>query len=106
MIECFPGIKEPIETVVPVDLNKTQRRMYDEISDTLRTLDQAGEPLHSPNVLSLLNRLRQISVATPKVTGDYFDDIKERRVFEVELEEPEFQARRYDGDYRGSRVGR
>jgi SNF2 family DNA or RNA helicase len=88
MIECFPDIKEPIETIIPVDLNKTQQKMYDEIATYLQTLDQQGEPLHSPTVLSMLNRLRQISVATPEVKGDYYDPKLERRVFDVELVEP------------------
>jgi hypothetical protein len=88
MIECFPDIEKPIETIVPVELNKTQRQMYDQMLTQLRLLDQKGEPLHSPTVLSMLQRLRQIAVATPEVTGDYFDIKLERRVFEVRLVEP------------------
>jgi hypothetical protein len=88
MLECFPNIPEPIETVVPVDLNATQRKMYDEILKYLQTLDQQGEPLQSPNVLSMLNRLRQISVATPKVIRDEFDWKMGRRVIQVKLEDP------------------
>lgn len=88
MLECFPDITEPIETVIPVDLNKTQRKMYNDIMDELYTLDQAGTPLHSPNVLSMLNRLRQIAVATPEVTGEHYDPIAERTVLEVRLIEP------------------
>lgn len=88
MLECFPNIKEPIETVTPVSLNRIQRQMYDGIADTLRTLDQQGFPLHSPNVLSMLNRLRQISVATPQVTAEYYDPKLERRMVEVKLVEP------------------
>jgi hypothetical protein len=88
MIECFPDITEPIETVVPVELNRIQRKMYDELLKDLHTLDQMGEPLHSPNVLSMLNRLRQICVATPEVTGDHYDPKLERRVIEVKLTEP------------------
>jgi hypothetical protein len=88
MLECFPDIPEPIETVVPVSLNPTQKKMYDQIQMDLWTLDQKGEPLHSPNVLSLLNRLRQISVATPDVKSDEWSDKYERRIIEVELIEP------------------
>jgi len=29
MLECFPNIPEPIETVVPVNLNAVQQKMYD-----------------------------------------------------------------------------
>lgn len=88
MLECFPNIKEPIETVIPVELSKAQRRMYDDIKEELLTLDALGVPLHSPNVLSALNRLRQISIATPEVTSDEYDPIQERRVIKVKLTEP------------------
>lgn len=88
MVECFPDIQEPIETVIPVGLNTIQRKMYDEIKWELLTLDQKGEPLHSPNVLSALNRLRQIAVATPDVISDVYDPIEDRRVIKVKLREP------------------
>jgi hypothetical protein len=88
MLECFPDISEPIETVVPVQLNPTQRRMYEDIRDELYTLDQQGVPLHSANVLSALNRLRQIAVATPEVKDDYYDWKQERRIISVTLKEP------------------
>jgi hypothetical protein len=88
MIECFPNIKEPIETVIPVDLNSTQQKMYDEILEFLQTLDAQGVPLQSPNVLSMLNRLRQIAVATPKVIRDEYDFKLDRRVIQVQLEDP------------------
>lgn len=88
MADVFPDIAEPIETVVPVDLNPTQKRMYDEIKDDLYTLDQLGTPLHSANVLSMLNRLRQICVATPEVLDDYYDYNEERRIIKVKLKEP------------------
>lgn len=88
MLECFPDIQEPLETIVPVDLNETQQRMYDEIKEELMTYDLQGVPLHSPNVLSALNRLRQITVATPEVTDDYYDEQEERRIIKVKLTEP------------------
>lgn len=88
MLECFPDIGEPIETVVPVDLNPTQAKMYKEIRDELSTMDAMGVPLHSPNVLSMLNRLRQICVATPEVTEEYYDFKQERRIVKVRLTEP------------------
>jgi SNF2-related domain/Helicase conserved C-terminal domain len=88
MLECFPDISEPIETVVPVSLNPIQRKMYEDIRDELSTLDQQGVPLHSANVLSALNRLRQIAVATPEVKDDYYDVLKERRIISVTLKEP------------------
>jgi SNF2 family DNA or RNA helicase len=88
MLECFPHITEPIETVVEVELSSAQRRMYEGIVKYLSTLDAEGEPLHSPTVLSALMRLRQIAVATPKVLRDEWDERQERRVIEVELKEP------------------
>jgi hypothetical protein len=86
--EVFPNLPEPIYTPHLVELNPTQRKMYDDIKETLRTLDQQGEPIHSPNVLSMLNRLRQICVATPELVEDYYDEQLERRVQKVKLVEP------------------
>jgi SNF2 family DNA or RNA helicase len=86
--EVFKNLKDPIHTEIPVDLNPTQKRMYDDIVNDLYTLDKNGEPLHSPNVLSQLNRLRQISVATPEITQDYFDERQQRRIVKVRLTEP------------------
>ena len=88
MLECFPDIKEPIETITPVELNGKQRIMYEEMLEHLATMDAKGEPLHSPNVLSMLNRLRQICVATPEVLEDYYDENEDRRIIKVRLVEP------------------
>lgn len=88
MLECFPDITEPIETVVPVDLSPVQRAMYKGIEEELWALDQQGTPLHSPTVLSALNRLRQISDATPEVIGDEWNEKLERREIRVKLTEP------------------
>jgi hypothetical protein len=88
MIECFPDIKEPIETVIPVELNPTQRKMYDNILQDLWTMDSKGVPLHSPNVLSALSRLRQVAVATPEVIKDEFDWKEGKRIIKVKLNDP------------------
>jgi hypothetical protein len=88
MLECFPNIKEPIETTVQVELNPVQQKMYNQIKEDLWTMDQAGTPLHSPNVLSMLNRLRQIGVATPEVMGEQFNPATERKELIVKLREP------------------
>lgn len=88
MREVHKDIEEPIFTARDVDLNATQRKMYNEIRTLLYTLDQAGEPIHSPNVLSQLNRLRQICVATPEKIGEHYDAKLERRVQEIRLIEP------------------
>lgn len=84
-----PDIARPIETPIEVELNVTQRRMYDEIKKNLRALDQKGLPITSPNVLSQLNRLRQICVATPEKYGeDYYDPKQERVIQQIRLVEP------------------
>lgn len=95
MIECFPDISEPIETVVPVSLSPAQAKMYESIKKDLMAMDAQGVPLHSPTVLSALTRLRQICVATPKVIKDEPNTwVPEdhpnfgKRVIEVELTEP------------------
>ena len=88
MQEVHTDIAEPIFHSIEVALNPTQRRMYNEILKTLRTLDQEGYPIHSPNVLSQLGRLRQISVATPEYVDSYYDPKQERRVQVVKLVEP------------------
>lgn len=86
--EVRPDIAEPIISTITVDLNPTQKKMYQEIQDYLYTLDQNGTPIVSPNVLSQLNRLRQISVATPEKIDEYYDEKQERRVQKIRLVEP------------------
>jgi SNF2 family DNA or RNA helicase len=84
----MPHIKRPVFMRYDVDLNPTQRRMYDEIKRELKALDAKGEPFASPNVLAALTRLRQICVATPEVVSDYFDEKKDRRILRIKLTEP------------------
>jgi SNF2 family DNA or RNA helicase len=88
MREVHPDIPEPIENSYDVNLNITQRKMYDEIKAVLQTLDQQGQILSSPNVLSQLNRLRQISVATPKVNNAGYSAKANRFVHDITLVEP------------------
>jgi len=88
MIECFPHITAPIETVIPVDLSPRQRKMYNDLVEELWTLDAQGVPLHSPNVLSLLNRLRQVSDATVEVKSDEWNEKLERREIKVTMTDP------------------
>lgn len=87
MAEVHESIAKPIEMVREVELNSVQRRMYNEIRATLQTMDEAGEPLMSPNVLSMLNRLRQICVATPKVLNFDWSSKQNRMVYDIELTE-------------------
>src|SRR4029079_8160874 len=88
LTEVMPHIKEPIKMRRDVELSDIQRRMYKEIKSELKALDAKGEPFHSPNVLSALQRLRQICVATPEVVSDEYDPINERRVIRIKLVEP------------------
>jgi len=88
MAEVHSNIAEPIVVSHEVELNATQRRMYNEIKSVLQTLDQAGETLTSPNVLSQLNRLRQICVATPQVNSHEYSAKQNRMVYDIELAEP------------------
>lgn len=88
LTEVMPAIKEPLFQRHEIDLNPTQRKMYNEIKTELRTLDENGAEINSPNVLSLLQRLRQITVATPKIVEDRYDPKLERRVQRVRLVEP------------------
>lgn len=86
--ECFPNLTEPVFEDIEVDLNPIQRRMYNEIRAYLRMLDEKKEPIHSPNVLSQLQRMRQIAVATPEVISDEFDPKAGRRVTKIRLIDP------------------
>jgi len=88
MTEVHKGIAEPIPRVIEVDLNPTQRRMYNEIKSVLQTLDAHGESLTSPTVLSQLTRLRQIAVATPKVVDKQFSQKQQRQVTNIKLTDP------------------
>lgn len=88
MAEVHSSIDKPIPMVIDVELNPTQRKMYNEIKNDLKTMDQNGLPIHSPNVLSALNRMRQICVATPEKIDDYYDEKLERRVQTIRLTEP------------------
>src|SRR5262249_30809034 len=86
--EIFEDLPDTYETVIRVALNATQRRMYDEIKKELETLDHQGELLTSPNVLSQLSRLRQISVATPEVLSREYEAKSDRMVTRIRLIEP------------------
>ncbi len=86
--EVMPWIKKSIFVKYDVDLNPIQRKMYDEIKAELRTYDKNNLPIHSPNVLSALMRLRQVTVATPEVEEDYYDERLDKRVQKIRLREP------------------
>jgi len=86
--DVFPNLPEPIFSPIEVELNATQLSMYEAIRDELYALDQQGLPILAPNVLSALQRLRQICVATPEVVRDYYDPEEGRRRQEIKLVEP------------------
>lgn len=86
--EVMPHIKEPLHVTREVELNPIQRKMYDEIKTQLYALDKQGVPIYAANVLSLLQRLRAICVATPEVVSDEYDPKQDRRVQKVKLTEP------------------
>ena len=86
--DIFPDLPPKIRYQYTVELNSTQRRMYNEIRAELQTMDEAGVPFFSPNVLSALSRLRQITSATPRVRGKYWDANREAWSYDIELTEP------------------
>lgn len=86
--EVMPHLKKPLFQPVTVELNAIQRRMYNALKMELEAEDQKGTPLYAANVLSMLQRLRQICVGTPEVTEDYYDPVLDRRVQKIKLVEP------------------
>jgi SNF2 family DNA or RNA helicase len=62
--------------------------MYNDLKAELKALDQKGAALYSANVLSVLQRLRQICVGTPEIISDVYDPIQDRRVQKIRLVEP------------------
>ena len=87
-LEVFKELTEPVYEDIHVDLSEVQYRMYLEIKKELQTLDEQGYSITSPNVLSQLNRLRQISVATPEVVDEFYDKKEQRKVLKIKLTEP------------------
>lgn len=88
MQEVHKDIAEPIYHSIAVDLSPPQRRMYNEIKKELRALDEQGYRIDSPNVVSQLQRMRQITVATPELVDSYYDEKLDRLVQEIRLTEP------------------
>jgi hypothetical protein len=83
-----PDIEQAVYMPLEIELNPAQRKMYNEIKSELQTLDKNGVALYSANVLSLLQRLRQICVGTPEIIADYYDNELGRRVQKIKLTEP------------------
>lgn len=88
MQEVHKDIAEPLYHSIPVELSPPQRRMYNEIKRELRALDEQGFRIDSPNVISQIQRMRQISVATPELVDSFFDETLDRQVQVIKLVEP------------------
>lgn len=86
--EVMKHLKEPMNIRKNVQLSPTQRKMYNEIERGLETMDRNGVLLNAATVLSALQRLRQICVATPEVIEDYYDERQEKRIIKIKLVEP------------------
>jgi len=86
--EVFKDLPHPIFSPKEVELSPTQRRVYDDLVAYLESLDQKGTPIYAPNVLSALQRCRQVCVATPEVAEDYYDEELEKRIQKIRLVEP------------------
>ncbi len=86
--EVMPHIQKPLFQPITVELNAIQRKMYNALKMELEAEDQKGTPLYAANVLSMLQRLRQICVGTPEVVEDYYDPGLDRRVQKIKLTEP------------------
>lgn len=86
--EVMPHIREPIFVAHDVDLNPTQRAMYDSIKSELQAEDQKGNKVITPNILSMLQRLRAVCVATPEVVSEEYDPIEDRIKQKIRLVEP------------------
>lgn len=86
--QVMPHIKVPLFKPETVELNAAQRKMYDALKMELEAEDQKGTPLYAANVLSMLQRLRQICVATPEVISQEYDPDQDRMVQKIRLVEP------------------
>lgn len=86
LFDQLPSLMPP--TKVWVTLNATQRKMYDSLVKELYMLDQQGVPISAPVVLAMLTRLRQVTVATPQVEGEWFDEKMDRVMQRITLVEP------------------
>lgn len=66
--EVLPFLPDKYYQRVELEMKPDQRKLYDQMIGELKILLDTGEPLWSPNVLSLLTRLRQLNL-DPKIIG-------------------------------------
>lgn len=66
--EVLPFLPEKYYRRVTLEMQPDQRKLYDQMERELKILLDTGEPLHSPNVLACLTRLRQMNL-DPKIVG-------------------------------------
>jgi len=66
--EVLPFLPEKYERKVILEMPQEQKTVYKEMEKELKITLDSGEPLWSPNVLSLLTRLRQINL-DPRLVG-------------------------------------
>jgi SNF2 family DNA or RNA helicase len=69
--EVFPEFPEPHQEVVPVELSKAERRMYDDMrEDALAWVGlQGDEALPATSTLAQLTRLRQMATGLARIEG-------------------------------------
>lgn len=66
--EVLPFLPDKYYRRVMLEMQKDQRKLYNQMESELKILLDTGEPLWSTNVLSCLTRLRQINL-DPKIVG-------------------------------------
>jgi non-specific serine/threonine protein kinase len=66
--EVLPFLPDKYYQRPELEMKEDQRKIYDDILNGLKILLDTGEPLWSPNVLSMMTRLRQINI-DPKIVG-------------------------------------
>jgi len=66
--EVLPFLPDKYYRRSMLEMQPDQRKLYNQMESELKIMLDTGEPLWSPNVLSLLTRLRQINL-DPKIVG-------------------------------------
>jgi len=80
--EVLPYLPEKVHRRIPLEMKPDQRKLYNQMERELKVLLDTGEPLYSPNVLSVLTRLRQINL-DPKMLGITCSSAKTEFIFDT-----------------------
>jgi len=80
--EVLPFLPEKTHRRTPLEMKPDQRKLYNQMEKELKVLLDTGEPLYSPNVLSVLTRLRQINL-DPKILGITCSSAKTEFIFDT-----------------------